>query len=100
VVCSLERNSNLKALFYTVLVSIPVVILGILSSIGVALAVAAVMLAALLILMFRAHLHRPAQWDWSMLRLPPGEKRPWYQSVGLWWVLLVTIFCLIYYRFW
>lgn len=100
VVCSLERNSNLKAPFYTVLASIPVVILGVLSSIGVALTVAAVMLAALLILMFRAHLHRPSQWDWSMLRLPPGEKRPWYQSVGLWWGLLVAAFCLIYYRFW
>ena len=100
VVFSLERNSNLKALSFSVLVSMPVVMLGILSSVGVALVVAVVMLAAILILMFRAQWHRPAQWDWSMLRLPAGEKRPWYQGVGLWWGLLVAVFGLIYYRLW
>jgi SSS family solute:Na+ symporter len=100
VVCSLERSSNLKATVYSVLLSLPIVILGVLSSVGVALAVAAAMLGAILVLMFRAQQHRPAQWDWSMLRLPTGEQRPWYVGVGLWWLVLVSVFGLLYYRFW
>jgi hypothetical protein len=83
-----------------VLLSLPIVILGVLSSIAVALAVAGVMLAVVLFLMFRARQHRTAQWDWSMLRLPLGETRPWYAGVGLWWLVLVSVFGLIYYRFW
>lgn len=100
VVCSLEKRSNLKAALYIVLLSAPLVILGILSSIGIAVAVAVVMLAAIVFLMVGANLKLPAQWDWSMLRLPAGEKRPWYQSVGLWWVVLSSVFILIYYWFW
>jgi len=100
VVCSLERGSNFKAALYTVFLGLPVTILGILSSVGVALAVAAVVPGVILFLMFRGRPHRIAQWDWSMLRLPVGEKRAWYQSVGLWWLALVSIFGLIYYRFW
>jgi len=75
VVCSLERSSNLKATLYSALLSLPILMLGVLSSVGVALAVAGVMLAAVLLLMLGARQHRPAQWDWSMLRLPAGEQR-------------------------
>jgi phosphoglycerol transferase MdoB-like AlkP superfamily enzyme len=100
VVCSLERTSNLKAMLYTVLLSVPIVMLGVLSSVGVALALAAVVLAVVLLLMFRARQNRPAQWDWSMLRLPAAEDRPWYAGVGLWWLVLVSVFGLIYYWFW
>ena len=100
VVCSFERNSNLRAALYSVLLGIPILVLGVLSSVGVALAIAVVMLAALLLLMSRARQHRSAQWDWSMLRLPTGESRPWYAGTGLWWLVFISVFALIYYRFW
>jgi hypothetical protein len=42
-------------------------------------------------------------WSFSMLRLPSdvAALRPhWFQSVGIWWFVMIGAFCIIYAWFW
>ena len=42
-------------------------------------------------------------WKRDMLRLPEAETKrgyPWWKRVGLWWIIMVACFVIIYIRFW
>ena len=40
-------------------------------------------------------------WSKELLKLPPNEpKRPFWQSVGLWWIILAIIYAIFYYMWW
>ncbi len=44
---------------------------------------------------------KPYIWSKDMLRLPKKEKaRPWWQSIGLWWGLMVLIYLSLYILWW
>jgi len=99
-VLSISTASSLVAGLMALALCVPVILLGIYSTVGIAVAIAGVVVLALLVLMLRARGARPPQWDWTMLRLPEGERRPWYQSVWLWWLLLTGTFGFIYVTLW
>ena len=100
VVFSLESASKLKATLYSVLLCGPLVALGIISPVGVALAIAVIMVATISTLMVRARGVRSPQWDRTMLRLPQGESCSWYASNWLWWAVLVAAISAIYWKLW
>ncbi len=99
-VCSLSTASNVMTGLLALALCAPVILLGMFSTVGVAVAIAVVIVVAILSLMLRARIARAPQWDWSMLRLPETEHRPWYQSVWLWWLLLTGAFGLVYAILW
>lgn len=40
-------------------------------------------------------------WSKELLKLPPDEpKRPFWQSVGLWWSIMVIVYAIFYYAWW
>ena len=46
-------------------------------------------------------LWRPFHWTLAALRqYDDGVRRPWYQSVLLWWTLYIVIWVYLYWRFW
>jgi SSS family solute:Na+ symporter len=48
----------------------------------------------------------PEQWEpfhWSpslLANLDHGQRRPWYQSLVLWYALFAVIWCYLYWRYW
>ena len=46
-------------------------------------------------------LWRPFQWTPSALRqYDDGVRRPWYQSVLMWWAIYIVVWVYLYWRFW
>jgi SSS family solute:Na+ symporter len=46
-------------------------------------------------------LWRPFHWTFAALKqLDDGIKRPWYQSIVLWWVVFFGVWAFLYWRFW
>ena len=46
-------------------------------------------------------LWRPFQWTLSALKqYDAGRRRPWYQSVLLWWAIYIIVWVYLYWRFW
>jgi SSS family solute:Na+ symporter len=44
---------------------------------------------------------RPFHWTLAALKqYDDGKKRPWYQSVLLWWVIYTIVWVYLYWRFW
>jgi hypothetical protein len=80
--------------------SIAILLVGWKSPSCTALLVLASVQLALAAFCCRAVAPAPAMWDSSMLGLPPGEKMPWYASLGLWWSGCGLSFVAIYYYFW
>ncbi|WP_262249922.1 SLC5 family protein [Parapedobacter soli] len=40
-------------------------------------------------------------WSLRLLRLPDGEpQRPWWQSAGLWWAVMVIVYVVLYIKWW
>jgi SSS family solute:Na+ symporter len=46
-------------------------------------------------------LWRPFHWTFAALKhFDEGVRRPWYQSVLLWWSVYIVVWCYLYWRFW
>lgn len=95
-----SRVRVLSAGIGTLAVSIPLLMLGTVSPVAIALLVTVAVLAALAGLMPASRTITAALWDRSMLWLPGGESQVWYGSLWLWWVVTLLIIGAIYYRFW
>jgi len=94
------RIPALGALAITLVLSVPIVAVGVLSPVAIAVIVAVFVLAAFGSLIPRARAVLPAQWDFSMLSLPAVERRRWYANLWLWWILTMVCITAIYVHFW
>jgi len=94
------RLPALVAAICTIVASVPVVVLGAVSPVAIAVVVLIVIPASCLVLMPQGRVAICALWDRSMLRLPPCERQAWYANLWLWWVATLVVISAIYGVLW
>jgi Na+(H+)/acetate symporter ActP len=71
------------------------------AAIAQAITMAGVMIVSLLTPEPAESQWRPFQWSLAALNLcDDGDRRPWYQSVRLWWAIYIVGWVYLYWRFW
>jgi SSS family solute:Na+ symporter len=72
-----------------------------LAAIAQAFTMAGIVIVSLLTPLPAESLWRPFQWTLSALKqYDAGRRRPWYQSVLLWWAVYIAVWVYLYWRFW
>jgi len=84
----------------TVLVAIPLFLLGAASPVAISLIILAGVPWVCLTLMPAARTATPNLWDRSMLSLPGEEPRRWYANLWLWWIAGAAAIGAIYVWLW
>lgn len=72
-----------------------------LGSIAQAITMVGIVIVSLLTPVAAESLWRPFQWTPSVLRqFDEGVRRPWYQSLLMWWGIYIVVWVYLYWRFW